>query len=199
VTDTDNVTDVDTDTDIDTDVNVQPGAISTLLSKTGNWIMTVGYPALVKNLTIMIVMNSAQKLLQMWQSTDEQDLQKLQPAQSTGLGLLINYMLNENNPVAQRWTTFADFVQQAQPDVTSQQMLLTTIVTTQNAAADSAASSWNWPASAESALVGQMVQYDSPATEYEAYQLLAGFTYDSEPLPVKVGCDVSLDYLSQIA
>jgi hypothetical protein len=143
-------------------------------------------------------MNSAQTLLNVWKSSDEQDLQNMQPAQSTGLGLLINYMLNENNSVQTRWTTFADYVQQAQPNVTTQQMLLTSIVMTQNTAADNAASSWNWPSSAETALVNQMAQYNTAATEYQAYILLSTQTYNNTVLPIKVGCNVALSYLAQI-
>ncbi|MFP5514183.1 MAG: hypothetical protein ACLGJC_13980 [Alphaproteobacteria bacterium] len=204
VTDTDTVTDVDTDTDIDTDVNVQPGMIKGALSNLGSWIVSKGFPALVKNLAIMVAFTSAQKLLQVWQQAASQDLQNMAPQQSTGLGLLINYMLNENNPIATRWTTFADYVQAGSvaadvPSTGTQQMVLTTIVMTKDPAADSAQAGWTWPQATEVALVDQLAQYGSAATQYQAYQALATYTYDGKPLPVKVACNVALEYLKQIS
>ena len=198
VTDIDTVTDVDTDTDIDTDtdVNVEPGAVNSLTAQIGSWIMTKGFSALVENLVIMITMITAQKLLNTWRSSDEQDLQNMQPAQSTGLGLLINYMLNESNSVQTRWTTFADFVQQSKPSTSTQQMLLTSILMTQNTVADTASQDWKWPSSNQNDIVLFMSQYKTASNEYQAYAYLATVSYNGKPLPVKVGCQVALSYLS---
>ncbi len=203
VTDVDNVTDTDTDVDIDvdvdTDVNVPPGGIKALLSRLGFWIMTKGLPALVENAAIMGAMMASQKLLEVWKKSDEQSLENMSPQESTGLGLLLNYMLNANVSEAKRWTTFADYIQQAQPDTGSQRMLLAMVLMFKNDAADSEAKAWNWPQSTEQGLEQQMAQHKTADQQYQAYLMLAGYTYQGKPLPVKIAAGVATRYLAMIA
>src|SRR4029078_4402170 len=94
--DIDVVTDVDTDVDvdIDTDVDVEPGAISQLLTKVGDWVMTKALPTLIEGAVMYIAFSSVGKILEAWRSADEAGMKNLQPRQTTGLGLLVNYMLN---------------------------------------------------------------------------------------------------------
>jgi hypothetical protein len=192
---TDTVTDVDTD--IDTDVNVEPGTVKSLLNGIGTWIMEKGFPALVTNVGITVTMISAQKLLQLWHDQEEQDVQNLQPAQSTGLGLLINYMLNESDP-KRAWATYADYVRQTEPDLVSQQLLLTMIMMTKDTAADNALSSWSWPENNKTAIVGQMAKFHTPSNYYLAYGMLGYATYRNQPLPVKVAGGVAMSYLKAL-
>lgn len=203
VTDTDNVTDtdvdVDVDIDIDTDVEVPPGGVKSLLSKVGNWIMKKGFPALVKNIVIAGAMMGTQKLLEVWRSTDSQDLDAMSPQESTGLGLLLNYMLNDSVSEAERWTTFSDWVQQEQPDITTQKMLLTSILMFKNPTADNEQASWRWPQATQTALEQQMAQFSASPQQYQAYQALAAFNYQNQPLPVKVGASTAIAFLGEIA
>ena len=50
-------------------------------------------PALLKEEAIEVALDSAVELLKAWQAPRAGSLKKLQPRQSTGLGLLINNML----------------------------------------------------------------------------------------------------------
>ncbi|WP_256077368.1 hypothetical protein [Massilia sp. YIM B04103] len=199
VVDTVDVTDVDTDVDIDTDVNVEPGAITSLLQKVGNWIMTKGLPALVENLAIMAAFQGAQTLLNVWKNAAQKDLQNLSPQQSTGLGLLVNYLLNEKNSVSTRWTTVADYVQQAAPSAVNQQTLLSSVLMTKNADADNAQAAWRWSSSDESDAVRAMGKYTSADQQYQAYQALAAYTYKGQVLPVKVACGVAMKYTALLS
>lgn len=200
VTDTDNVTDtdVDTDVDVDTEVDVQPGGIKGLLSKVGRWLMTKGFPAVAKNLVIMGAMVGAQKLLAVWKKQDEQDLANMSPQQATGFGLLLNYMLTSKVDVKERWTTFADYVQQQNPSVSEQQMCMSSILMFKNDTADANLKNWKWSKDDENALVNTMAQYTDAADQYKAYQALAAATHDGKALPVKVGAGVAVKYLAKI-
>ncbi|PZN81754.1 MAG: hypothetical protein DM484_07695 [Candidatus Methylumidiphilus alinenensis] len=208
-TDTDTDTDIVTDTDIDTDIDLKPGGIKATLAKLGGWIMKEGFPMLAKNLAIMGAFVSVQEGLKAWGSAAAQDMQNLAPEQTAGLGLLVNYMLNPANSITTRWTTFADYVQQSQAPATdigqlqvgaeSQQVLLNSIVTTQDPTEDAAASAWTWPSSTEQALVEVLLQFQSPATNYQAYLVLAYYTYQGNPLPIKVGCNVALKAMAAVS
>jgi hypothetical protein len=196
VTDSDTDVDIDVDTDIDTDVDVQPGMLRGLLNKLGNWIMTKALPALLEMAVINVAFYSAGKLLEAWKDKDAQGIQNLQPRESTGLGLLINYMLNENHPIADRWNTFADFVEQSQADATTLAVSVSAIVITGNAAADQAAKQWPWSKGDEDAAVAAMATQVG-SDMYRAFQTLGAYTYKGMALPVKVGAGVALRYLKQ--
>jgi len=196
VVDNVDVTDTDVDVDIDTDVNVEQGMVQGLVNKVGNWIMTKGFPALVENLTIMVAFQTAGQLLNAWKSASGQYLDSLAPQQSTGVGLLVNSMLNEANSVQTRWTTFAQYVKEAEPDNTAQQMNIATVLMTANASADHAQQAWRWSSDDENALLGQMAACSSAD---QAYILLGGYTWQGQALPIKVGCSVALKYLNQVA
>ena len=137
VTDIDVDVDVDTDTDVDVDVDtevtVQPGMTSGLLAKIGGWILAKGLPELMQNLVVVIAFQSAGQILQPWKQSDTQTIQNLHPRQSTGLGLLLNYLLNEQNPVQTRWNTFADYVQQSAADNATLQMTVAAVLMTKDA------------------------------------------------------------------
>jgi hypothetical protein len=180
---------------------VPPGSVNSLIGSLGNWIMTTGFTALAENLAIMVAMTSAQQLLEVWQQGAEDYLNE-EPAQSTGLGLLINYMLNPAVSYVTQWTTFADYVQQASPDVATQQMLISSIMMTPDSAAESASNAFNWPSGqSASSLVAQMAAYNTATTMYQAYLVLANFTVSgaSAPasLPMLQACGVAQQYLDQ--
>jgi hypothetical protein len=107
-------------------------------------------------------------------------------------------MLNANVSESQRWNTFADYVRQAQPDVVSQRMLLSTIQMFKNDAADAAAQAWRWPQNTEHGLEQQMAHYSAADQQYQAYVTLAGYTYNNQPLPVKIAAGVATRYLTLI-
>lgn len=202
-TDTDTVTDTDTDIDIDTDVNVEEGFFTTLLRGLGNWLMKKGIPALTEMLAIQFSMMATQKILEIWRQQDEQSLAELQPRQTTGLGLLLNYMLNPNNSIATRWNTFADYVQQTSTGDSSKdnpaiQVVLVSVLAVNNAAADQAANNWRWSTSDENALISQLSQSTGSNT-YQAFQTLGTYTYNGQTLPVKVACQMAIKYLKQTA
>jgi hypothetical protein len=191
---TDNDVDVDVDVDIDTDVDVEPGAIAKLLGSVGNWIMTKALPTLIEGAVIYVAFSSVGKLLAAWKNADEQDMAKLQPRQTTGLGLLINYMLQDNIPVATRWNTFSQYVQEAKGDVSTLQVTLSTLVQTKNSQADTEAQNWRWSDSDKAAVVASMAPHTGP-NAYLAFQTLAAATFGGRPLPVKVGAAVAMAYL----
>jgi hypothetical protein len=201
-TDVDNVVDTvdvtDVDVDIDTDVDVDTGMVRGFVNKIGNWIVTKGFPALVENLQIMIVFQTAGVLLNAWKDKSEEYLNSLAPQQSTGIGLLINYMLNEKNGIDTRWNTFGDYVQQGDIDIGSQQMNMSTILMTKNDAADNAQKAWRWPTADQHDLVNKMSAFTA-ADQYKAYGVLASYTYGGKPLPVKVGAATAIKYLTKIA
>ncbi|MCR4470417.1 hypothetical protein [Burkholderia sp. SCN-KJ] len=191
---TDSDIDIDVDVDIDTDVDVQPGTVSRVLGAVGNWIMTKALPTLVEGVAIYVAFQTAGKLLDAWRQQDERDMQNLQPRQTSGLGLLVNYMLNDPIPVDTRWTTFSQYVQEVQGDSTTLQVTLSTILQTKNSQADTEAQNWRWPQDAQNALVAQMKQ-NTGANAYLAFQTLAKATYQNRPLPVKTGASVAMVYL----
>ena len=196
-TDTDVVTDVDTDVDvdvdIDTDVDVQPGMISELLNAVGSYVMKE-LPELLKEEAIEVAMDSAVELLKAWQHADEQGVENLQPRQSTGLGLLINNMLNEHNPVLARWQTFANFVQVSAPDAATMQMIMAAVLMTKNPATDTAATNWRWSTADQNAAVAKMTPFTG-ANAFQAFQALGAYTYNGQVLPVKVGAQVAMAHL----
>ncbi len=193
--DDDTDTDTDIDTDIDTDVPVQPSAVLRVLTKLGGWLMDEGFPLLVKNLVILGALISAQRLLAAWGGASDQALAQTAPEQSTGLGLLLNYMLNPNNSPQTRWQTFADLVAQARPDAAEQTLLLDAIVTTADPAADQAAAAWRWPDSTRESLVMVLAQYSGDLAP-GGYQILGAYTDSGQPLPIKTAAEVALSALA---
>jgi hypothetical protein len=169
-----------------------------VLTKLGGWIMEEGFPLLVENLVIMGAMISAQKLLDAWGCAADQALANTAPEQGTGLGLLLNYMLNPNNSVQQRWQTFADLVQQARPDAAEQGVLLDAIVTTADPTADQAAAAWRWPEDTRDALVAVLATYTGDLAP-EGYRILGAYAYNGTPLPIKVAAEVALDAMALAA
>jgi hypothetical protein len=196
-TDTDVVTDVDTDVDvdvdIDTDVNVQPGMIGELLNTVGSYVMKE-LPALLKEEAIEVALDSAVELLKAWQNADEQGVANLQPRQSTGLGLLINTMFNEQVPVQARWQTFANFVQVSAADSATVQMIVAAVLMTKNPATDTAAANWRWSTADQNAAVAKMTPFTG-ANAFQAFQALGAYTFNGQVLPVKVGAQVAMAYL----
>ncbi|WAS91141.1 hypothetical protein [Nannocystis punicea] len=191
---TENDIDIDIDIDIDTDVDVQPGAISKLLNSVGNWIMTKALPFLIEGVTIYVAFQSVGALLEAWKQKDEEAFENLQPRQTTGLGLLVNYMLNDGIPVATRWTTFSQYVQEVNGDSMTLQVALASIVQTKNSQADTEMNNWRWSDDDKAAVVAQMAP-NTGANAYLAFQTLANATFQGQPLPVKVGVTVAMAYL----
>ena len=152
----------------------------------------------MENLQIMIVFQTAGELLNAWKDKSEDYLDSLAPQQSTGIGLLINYMLNDKNSVQTRWDTFADYVQQGQIDIGTQQMNMSTILMTKNDDADTAQKNWRWSTSDQNDLVNKMSAYTG-ADQYQAYDVLATYTYQGKTLPVKVGAATAMKYLTKIS
>jgi len=196
-TDTDVVTDVDTDVDVDvdvdTDVDVRPGMISELLNAVGSYVMKE-LPALLKEEVIEVALDSAVELLKAWQDADAQGVENLQPRQSTGLGLLINNMLNEQNPVQARWQTFANFVQLSAPGNATLQMIIAAVLMTKNPATDTAATNWRWSTAEQNAAVAKMTPFTG-TNAFQAFQALGAYTFNGQVLPVKVGAQVAMAYL----
>lgn len=192
---TDTETDIDVDTDIDTDVDVQPGAISKLLSSVGNWIMTKALPTLIEGAVMYVAFQTVGAILNAWKEADQQGIANLQPQQSTGLGLLVNYMLQDNLPVATRWTTFSEYAAEVQGDPTSLSLALSTLLQTANSLADTAQNAWRWSDSDQASLVAQMAP-NTGANAPAAFLTLGAATFQGNPLPVKVGATVAMKYLS---
>jgi hypothetical protein len=193
--DIDVVTDVDTDVDvdIDTDVDVQPGAISQLLSKVGNWVMTKALPTLIEGAAMYLAFSTVGKILEAWRSADEDGMKNLQPRQTTGLGLLINYMLQTNVSVQSRWDTFSQYVAESQADSSTLQVTLSTLLQTSNSAADNDAQNWKWSTSDQAAAQAAMTAQGPSSAQ--AFQAQATYTYGGNPLPVKVGAQVAMNAL----
>lgn len=212
VEDTD--TDIDTvvDNDIDTSMVVGKGMATLLLRQIGGWIMKNGsgvFRELVKNLVIMFAFQAAGELFKVWRKSIEEELITLSPQESTGLGLLINYMLNPSNSIQTRWVTFGDFVQQSEMGVEittakgldelkyligQQMMLLTNIMMT-----PSKEDEISWSQKSENELILQMSQYKTPEDQYKAYsEVLANYTVSNRSLPIKTGCSISKKYLTKI-
>ena len=194
VTDTETDIDVDVDTDIDTDVDVQPGAISKLLSSVGNWVMTKALPTLIEGAVMYVAFQTVGAIFNAWKNADQQDIANLAPQQSTGLGLLVNYMLQDATPVATRWTTFSEYAAEVQGDPTTLSLTLSTLLQTANSLADNAQNAWKWPDSDQAALIAQMAP-DTGANAAQAFLTLATANYQGGPLPVKVGASVAMRYL----
>lgn len=191
---TDTETDIDIDTDIDTDVDVDPGAVGNVLSSIGNWIMTKALPTLIEGVALYLAFKTAGALLNAWKQADEKGIANLQPSQSTGLGLLINYMVNDQIPIATRWNTFSDYVEESKADAETLQINMSTILQTKNATADTAADAWRWSDADKAAAVAAMAAHTGDDT-YEAFQALGQYTYQGKPLPLKVGTAVAMTYL----
>lgn len=138
--------------------------------------------------------SSAVELLKAWQDADAQGVENLQPRQSTGLGLLINNMLNEQNPVQARWQTFANFVQLSAPGNATLQMIIAAVLMTKNPATDTAATNWRWSTADQNAAVAKMTPFTG-ASAFQAFQALGAYTYNGQVLPVKVGAQVAMAYL----
>lgn len=201
VTDTETDIDIDVDTDIDTDVDVQPGAVMKVLNSIGNWVMTKALPTLIEGAVIYVAFQSVSKILEAWKNQDEKDIANLQPRQSTGLGLLVNYMLQDSTPVATRWQTFSEYVQdvyansQDSDHVQTLQVTLSSLLQTGNTQADNEAAAWRWSDQDQANVVNSM-KADSGNNTYLAFQVLGNTTYQGKPLPVKVGATVAMNYLA---
>ncbi|MBZ5710980.1 hypothetical protein [Nannocystis pusilla] len=191
---TDNDVDTDVDVDVDTDVDVQPGAISKLLSSVGNWIMTKALPTLLEGVAIYVAFQSAGALLNAWKQKDEEAFEDLQPRQTTGLGLLVNYMLNDTIPASTRWTTFSQYVQEVNGDPSPLQVTLSAILQAKNSLADTEVNDWRWSDADKAQVVASMAP-NTGAKAYLAFQTLADATFEGKPLPVKVGASVAMAYL----
>lgn len=195
VTDTETDIDIDVDIDIDTDVDVEPGAVMKVLNGVGNWIMTKALPTLIEGAVIYVAFQSVGTILQAWKSQDEQDIANLQPRQCTGLGLLLNYMLQANVPVATRWQTFSQYAQEVGGDPKTLAVALSSLLQTGNSQADSEEASWRWSSQDEANVVASMAP-DTGSQAYLAFQTLGNTTYQGKPLPVKVGASVAMKYLA---
>lgn len=120
IIDTDDVTDIDavhvedTDTDIDTVVDndidtsliVGKAMVTLLLRQIGGWIMKNGskiFSELVKNLVILFAFQASAELLKVWRKSITEELADLSAQESTGMGLLLNYLLNPHNSIQTRW------------------------------------------------------------------------------------------------
>ena len=79
-------------------------------------------------------------------------------------------------------------------DAVSAQMSISTIEMTQNTTADTTAANWRWSSSDQQAAVAAMAPYTG-ADMYQALQVLGAYTYNGQPLPVKVGAAVAMQYL----
>ena len=167
--------------------------MSGLMNAIGGYVMK-SLPELLEDQVIEVAFESAGELLKVWGEADEQGVANLQPRESTALGLLINYMLNAQTPVQTRWQTFASFIQQSAADNATVQMAVTCLLMTGNTAADSAAAAWRWSTADMNAAVAKMAPFTGSNT-YQAFQALAGYTYNGQPLPVKVGAQVAMAYL----
>lgn len=220
VTDIDDVhvedvdTDIDTvvDNDIDTSMVVGKGMTTLLLRQIGGWIMKNGskvFQELVKNLVIMFAFQAVGELLNVWKKDIEEELANLSPQESTGMGLLINYMLNAHNSIPTRWITFSDFVQQSEMgmDINSakgleefkyhigQQMLLLTNMMMTPHKEDTV----DWSRSQENTLISEMAQYKTPQDQYKAYSdVLANYKVSNQSLPISLGCAAAKRYLIKI-
>ncbi|GEM77083.1 hypothetical protein [Vibrio sagamiensis] len=199
VQDVDTDIDVDVDVDIDTDIDVPPGTVDSFINKVGQWVIKEGFPFLAQNLAIMFAFQSASKLLSVWRKASEENLHNQAPQQASATGMLVSYMLNDKNSIETRWQTFADWVQQASPNVSEQQMLIASIMMTSNAVADKALQEWKWPEANEDDLINRMVAAGTGSDQYKAYLTLSEVTYQEKTLPIKVGCGLTVRYLTKIS
>ena len=142
-------------------------------------------------------MIGAQKLLEMWYDKAGKSYAGMQPSESSPLGMLMNYMVNPANSVADRWNTFADYAQQV-TSPSEQQMVIAGIISTHNDAEDAELAAWRWSSSDQDAAVNAMVSAAKP-DEYKAYNTLATYQYNGKTLPIKVGAGVALQFITKIS
>ncbi|ATB66664.1 hypothetical protein [Pseudomonas mosselii] len=195
VTDTETDIDIDVDVDIDTDVNVEPGALMKVVNGVGNWIMTKALPTLIEGAVIYVAFQSVGAIFQAWKNQDEKDIENLQPRQSTGVGVLVNYMLQDDKPVAARWQTFSQYVAEVQGDPKTVGVTISTLLQTGNTKADNDAANWRWSSDDENQVVASMAPYTGDQA-CKAFVILGNATYQGKPLPVKVGASVAMKYLA---
>lgn len=225
VIDVDTVIDIDTvvdtveDTVVDTEINTEidtvidtsiesiaEGTVTTLLKKVGKWIVTKGWKVLLKNVAIIVAFQAVDKLLAFWKKHAQKELDQITPQEVTGLGLLTNYMLNEKNPVKERWTTFGDFVEElnSYPDEdqngwkNSQEMQKITLTMVLSTGKEER-SKIGWSKKDRDPLVEKMLQYHIPSDQHRAYkEVLATYQFAEKDLPVTAGASVAKSYLSKI-
>ena len=200
--DTDNVVDnvIDVDTDIDTDIDVDSSALTKLAKRAGSALWEnkgAIFKFVLKNAAVMGGMIAAQKLLELWYKKAAISYSNEQPSAAAPLGLLLNYMENPANSVEERWTTFADYVQEG-ADANEQNMLVSGILSLKNAQEDKALSDWRWSSDDENQAVNKMMQYSKASDWPKAYATLASYTYKNKPLPIKVGAGVALKFIDKI-
>lgn len=186
---------VNVDVDIDTDVNVEPGALMKVVNGVGNWIMTKALPTLIEGAVIYVAFQSVGAIFQAWKNQDEKDIENLQPRQSTGVGVLVNYMLQDDKPVAARWQTFSQYVAEVQGDPKTVGVTISTLLQTGNTKADNDAANWRWSSDDENQVVASMAPYTGDQA-CKAFVILGNATYQGKPLPVKVGASVAMKYLA---
>lgn len=211
VTDTDNVVDTDnvTDIDIDTDIDVTPNTITGVLNNIGDWLIKDGLKALFKNAIVIGGMYGAQKALEVWDDQAHSALEDMSPQEVSGLGSLIDYMQNDNVSLEERWNTFADYVKNASPSPTTDELslIMSSILMTKNDLEDQAQKDFSWPQQDEDNLVNYLTRYNLPSddpksnednSQYMAYKYIATYLYNGKTLPLKVSCSVIIKYLAKI-
>lgn len=154
--------------------------------------MTKAFPTLIEGAAISVAFQTVDKVLMAWKQQDAKDMDNLQPRQTTGLGVLINYMFNTKVSVAERWQTFADYISESKPDTTTIEMNIATIVGTGNKTADDALNNWRWSSSDEQSAVKAM---QACASDADAFIKLGQYQYSGKDLPLKVASGVAMKYL----
>ena len=202
-TDTDSDTDTVIDTDINTEVNVQPGMLGNLLKQLGQWTVKTLLPELTKFLFIQAAFVSVNKLLNVWKQKAEEDLETT-PTETVPTGLLINYLLNPNINLLERWMTFADYAEQVSKQgndesIPQQKILLSNIMMTHNAAADEEQKNWHWTTNERNNVINGMVNayQQDPGNDSAVYKDLAD-PINGKNIPIKLGCSVALSFLNKI-
>src|SRR5690606_2137780 len=142
-------------------------------------------------------MTGAQKLLALWYKKAGQSYANEMPTAAAPLGLLMNYLENPANSIAERWTTFSWYVQ-AGADPQEQNLVVSGLLSLKNQAEDAALEGWKWSSDDQNAAVNAMAKYSAPADQPKAYQTLAAYSYEGKPLPLKVGAGVALKYIAKI-
>lgn len=204
-THTDTDTDLDTvvDTDINTEVNVKPGMLANLLKQFGQWTVNTMLPELTKFLFIQAAFTSVNKLLDVWKEKAEEDLETT-PTETVPTGLLINYLLNPNISLSERWMTFADYAEQAskkgsQDTIPQQEILLSNVMMTNNPVADEAQKNWHWSSNERDQVVNNMLTiYEKDQGNYSMVYASLADPFNGKNIPIKVGCSVALRFLNKL-
>lgn len=201
--DTDSDTDTVIDTDINTEVNVQPGMLVNLLKQLGQWTVKNMFPELTKFLFIQAAFVSVNKLLKVWKKKAEEDLETT-PTDTVPTGLLINYLLNPNINLSERWMTFADYAEQVSQQnndesIPQQKILLSNVMMTDNALADGEQKNWYWTTNEKNNVINNMVNaYQQDPENYSAVYKYLADPVNGKKIPIKVGCSIALNFLNKI-